>query len=581
MKQFKVAMVVQALDKFTSPMRAMGKAVGSMTDRAEQGLNSMADGAIESRAKLASLTRPLTQIARGLNRVSKNTGLNKLARQAHGAAGALGTVATRATAASAVLGGLAWGGDAIAKASAKHQAMAKALGISARELENYGAMVKGVGFEAENIADMIEEMNNKFGESKGLGEITPVTEAKDILGLNVEDLNSLNIGEQFKKVISAALDMEDHQKAVSALDILMGGESNKIVGHFLSMMKETGKSFEELYAGYDALNLATKEGLAGNKKWAAASFDLFHMLKSGVTELVGILGNELAPFVEELLPAIKEHFGSIREKAKDFAKGLPGTLKSLAKGFKSAWKESAGFRKGLMDVINWIGPGKALFGSLAAIIAGPLITSLVAMTATLVTMGVSIGATPIGWFIGIVAVLVGLAVLIVKNWGPVSGFFKKMWQDIKAAFDKGFIHGVLHVLKIFSPVWLMQKAVEKLAAWLKTTDLYKKGVEWITGFVQGIKDRFNQGISWLKEHVNGLLDIIPDWALPEGIKGQLKFETEQHTRFTSALPEGNQKMRGEIRIVADNLPPGMKIEQVQSDNMDVDIDAGYNMLGAH
>ncbi len=154
----------------------------------------------------------------------------------------------------------AFGAIATARDVARLDAYAKAVGISTDFLEHLGHSVAALGFDYEHVADMVEEMNNKIGESIGIEEITPVKEALGILGLEFEKISKMDRELQFRTVMNAALELDDSQAASAAVDILVGAESSKIT----SYLRASGKSFDELMQGYadgDAQTKQTREAL--------------------------------------------------------------------------------------------------------------------------------------------------------------------------------------------------------------------------------------------------------------------------------------------------------------------------------
>jgi hypothetical protein len=196
-------------------------------------------------------------------------------------------IAGVATAAGGLISG------AINQNTAHIESMASAIGVSGEFLEAIGDNVKALGFDFENAADLIEEMNNKLGESKGLEEITPVKEALEILNLNFKDLQKLAPEEQFRAIGNAALKLKDQQKAVSAVDILMGGEANKIFGY----MRSTGQSFDDLIDKQIAMNFQTAESRKGAVAMTKALAKLTKLFTSLTKLLAGLVGKYLAPAI--------------------------------------------------------------------------------------------------------------------------------------------------------------------------------------------------------------------------------------------------------------------------------------------
>ena len=54
--------------------------------------------------------------------------------------------------------------------------LAKSVGTTAKIAEAFGAEFKKIGLEQDHFIDLMEELNNKMGEMKGLGEFTEVEE---------------------------------------------------------------------------------------------------------------------------------------------------------------------------------------------------------------------------------------------------------------------------------------------------------------------------------------------------------------------------------------------------------------------
>jgi tape measure domain-containing protein len=72
---------------------------------------------------------------------------------------------------------------------------------------------------------------------------------------------------------------------------------------------------------------------------------------------------------------------------------------------------------------------------LGLFIGGPLLLALGGLIASIVSLGIAIGMTPIGWFIAGMAGFAAAATTLTKQWEPVSAFFVQLWKDIRAPFD--------------------------------------------------------------------------------------------------------------------------------------------------
>lgn len=207
------------------------------------------------------------------------------------------TVKTVAIAVGAAAAGVATFLSVTNRATAENKALADAVGVSASEIEALVGVLRPAGFQYENVIDLVEEMNNKIGESTGLNEpISAVADATKILGLEFSKLKQLKPEDQFYAVIDAAMQLEDQQKAVSAVDMLMGGEANKILGYLRSQNSELA----ELLDNQLKLNFLSDEGRQGALDFTNVLNNTRTAVFSMGQELAGLAGSGLADVIESL-----------------------------------------------------------------------------------------------------------------------------------------------------------------------------------------------------------------------------------------------------------------------------------------
>ncbi|MCK9241604.1 hypothetical protein, partial [Desulfocurvus sp.] len=224
--------------------------------------------------------------------------------------------------------------------TAQQTALAQALNVSADGFEAWSGIAREMGFEADHVGDLMEELNNKLGESAGLEEITPVTESLQILGLTFEELRALAPEEQFRRVAEAVKGLDDHAQAVSAADILMGGEANKFFGYLRS--REEG--LDELLARQKRLNVLSAEGRAGAQAYNEAFSRFSTVVSSTARELSGLVGGALAPVVEEWGPRLADW---VRANRTGFAQ-IGETVRGMVPAVVS-------FGRGLVAVFQGVG----------------------------------------------------------------------------------------------------------------------------------------------------------------------------------------------------------------------------------
>lgn len=217
--------------------------------------------------------------------------------------------------------------------TAQNDAQARAIGVNPETIQALGGVVKGLGFEAENVVDLFEELNNKMGESAGIEEVTAVTDALKILGLEYDHLAALKPEQQFLAIARAAQKLGDAQQASAAADILMGGEANKIIGDLV----RRGVSIDALIDKQKSLSVLTAEGRAGAQQFNVALNELQTAGGSALQEISGIIGSELSPIISTWAADLVSFFRENREQivafiqgTGDFFKELPGQLAKAA-----------------------------------------------------------------------------------------------------------------------------------------------------------------------------------------------------------------------------------------------------------
>ena len=181
--------------------------------------------------------------------------------------------------------------------------LAKSVEVSNLFLQNSGNIVKSLGFDYKNVSDLVEEMNNKIGESTALIKaglddkpMIAVRESLATLNLEFKELIKLNPEQQFTKILDAASKLDNGQDAVFAVDSLMGGEANKVLG----FIRSTGKSFSELVAIQAANNAQTEQGVKDTVKFGLAMSKITSFISNVSKAITGLVAKRLQPFIEKL-----------------------------------------------------------------------------------------------------------------------------------------------------------------------------------------------------------------------------------------------------------------------------------------
>ena len=394
------------------------------------------------------------------------------------------------------LGGVALGIDRINKSTVQMANLADTVGLSFNTVNALGGAVKGIGLNYEHITDIMEELNNKIGESKvkyadwlkedkGKGKelklVGSVDDAFKGLDFSLSDksFKNLNYEEQFKKfsglkgdkqfeiVIDTALKMKDQQKAASMVDILMGGEANKI----LSFLRKQGKSYSQFMEDKKKMIFLDEEGILGAKAYAKVSATSVSIVGSIFQQFSGIGGGFMSPLLNKFNKWLVVNKKIVKSNIKGFFTGVKSALGSVGNGIDYVYgrlKPLTNLLGITSDEANKAGEsGKKIGKSLAYIGAGlgGILALKIAIGATRIATGYATngvrlfqlgylklnavalatrGSTALSmlsfknlgkvakatskillrspWGIAIAGIALG-AVMIRKYWEPIKGFF--------------------------------------------------------------------------------------------------------------------------------------------------------------
>ena len=395
----------------------------------------------------------------------------------------ISSVANKANFASAAFLGFA---SVVNKSVTENVNLAKSVGQNVDVMQALGQESAKIGLEFENIIDLAEEMNNKIGESSGLGEqITPVKEALQIMGLQFENIEKLAPAEQFEAITNALLNMNDAQKASSAADILLGGEASKLIG----FLQAQGKSLDEIMKSYQALNYETDESREGAIKYTESVSKLWKILTSLGKYISGIFGESFYQLIDQ--------FSLLIEANKELIQlNIAETLKTVKTIIVQLW----GVLKILIDGVIWLSEQVGGFGNLMKIVFGAMIISKIwGLVGALVAVGGALTASAVGAAVlkaALIGIKLGAALLFLQDlyvWSQggdsvfgmlfgdvdevfnnvltkfdvVGGAFKKLWDGI-TNLDSSMILNSLNTISkaiiqlILAPFDLVVSAINRI-----------------------------------------------------------------------------------------------------------------------
>ncbi|EBL9830584.1 phage tail tape measure protein [Salmonella enterica] len=187
-------------------------------------------------------------------------------------------------------------------------------------------------------------------------------------------------------------------------------------------------------------------------------------------------------------------------------------------GFKMLW----GKMRGLGPLVSRLATGA---GRLGRVLGGGLLRGLMATGRAVLFIGRALLMNPIGLLITGIAVA---AYLIYRYWGPIKGFFTRLWtgienigtqiwssitgfftdrwQEIQTAFDGGLL-GIGELILNWSPLGLFTQVFSEVMSWFGVDlpkDFTDFGKNIIDGLTKGIKDKWNSVKDTFKDLTDGI-----------------------------------------------------------------------------
>jgi hypothetical protein len=163
-------------------------------------------------------------------------------------------------------------------------------------------------------------------------------------------------------------------------------------------------------------------------------------------------------------------------------------------------------------VAQFFGGWKNVLLAVGAIIAGKFLSSLFTLAGAFAKLGLAIMSTPVGWFLGAVALIGGAVYAIYKNWDGIVAYFQGLWQGVQAAFGHSWVDGILAILIDFNPVRLIAKGMNELFAYFTGIDLFEHGSRMIASLGEGFGSMFPRLSAWFGEQIDSLTGWMPNWV---------------------------------------------------------------------
>lgn len=402
--------------------------------------------------------------------------------------------------------------------------------------------------KTSSILDLIDKDGLKASQA-----IAPIAVIMDQTGMAGEAA-----GNALRKVVQAGLDLNK----VNALNKRIGRKGLKL--DFTDGKGNFG-GLDNMFAQLDKINSLTKKT------------DKINAIKS-------IFGDdaETLQVVNTLMKKGKEGYEEVQERMKRQA-NLNQRVDAQLNTLTNLWESMTGtavnglaaiggaFQGDAKRLVTWLGDIAEKFSDFAeknpAVIRGAVGVAAGFVAIKLAMLGVNfalglisktIGLSPLGIFLRVVAVAAGL---IIANWSTIGPWFSKLWQSMSETVS-GWITNVKSWWGDFHPLEIIAKQWEPVAQFFKELwDRIRPYIEPIVSGVSKIKSIAGKGMNWL----------FGDDDTPAGPAGSMNSALRPDF-MNSFTPEGA------ITVNFENAPQGMKIGNTESDGLTINSNVGYTFL---
>jgi hypothetical protein len=538
--EFPLALVIKAVDKASAPLAKLGE-------------------------KIEHLTGPARQLSDRFEKFSKIPGVKMIGERFAAVGSAVGNVGHEVGALALKL--LALGTAAgvglyhvvkgAVEAGDKLNEMAQRVGLNVDTFAalRFAAEQSDVEQEAFNAA--LDQFNKRLGEAKaGTGGLLEfLKRISPVLANQVKHAKSTESA--LSMVIDALAKVPDPAKR-AAIAAAAFGKSGLQMGQFLGQGSE---AIQKLMTQYMRL-VGSQEAFAKN------SNDLDNAMRETEMAFTGLRNAafaELFPVFKDLAEMLRDFLAEHREGIAQWARGTAKAIGDWVKG-GGIQRITDGFRKffAVVDpIVQKLGGWPVLIGGIAtAILAGPLLGSLASLAAAVVSLGLAIGFTPIGWFLLGLAAIGGAAYLLINNWSGITGFFEDLFAGLKRHFGgfKDFVAGVF--------------TLDLARAWQGIKDIFGGAQDFVATILDGLVNLMKLSLAPILAPLEWGMKLAGLGGMPElpSFRGALGAER--------AAPQAPGARDSQSKVTVDflNVPRGLKVLQERiTSGSPVDLSVGMSM----
>jgi hypothetical protein len=421
----KLAFVIEALDKATGPLSRIGRSI----DKIGEPIRRI--GALSSETAFRFGRFMGNRLQNQMGEVRER--FSKTRDAAQGLAQTFGAVSLAA-------GGVFWALKRTMDETDRSSDVAKKLGITVEMYQRLGYAAQLNGSDQETMGMSLQFLSQNMVEAINGSKEAATWFAR--VGIPLNQLKKMNVVEVFEKISDKFLKVGDAgqnaEKKIAVMKALMGRSGAEL----RQVLDQGSEGLKKFYAEADKMGAV----VSGSTADAMGDFnDNFDRMKFSIFGVMSSIAQHALPALDGLVQRFtalnsenREEWGKrLGTMIGEVVDALPGFLKALGQ-ITGALVVVATAANAFAQVFGgWenliLGISIVMGAKLAFSIYG-LGKAILTMIPTIWSLGVALMSTPLGWFLAAIAAIIGLVVLIYKNWEPIKQFFADIWGGIKSSF---------------------------------------------------------------------------------------------------------------------------------------------------
>lgn len=372
-------------------------------------------------------------------------------------------------------------------------------------------------------------------------------------GVNVSQEQMINSGNLIGKVMNGSVG------ALTKAGVSFTAEQEKIL--------KTGTESEKAAALVEVLR-KNFGGLA--QQMAQTDEGRIRQLKNAWGSVKDEVGFAVLPAVSGLVQYLSSNIPNIREK-------VTSAIEKIKPIAADLWEKTKYGAKTVGNMISWV---KDNWAWLEPVIGGVVGAIVAYKTAVSIATGVqwalnaAMNANPIGLIITAIGALIGIGVVLYKNWAQISAWFVGIWNKIKDGASwcwegiKGFFSSAG---EWFMGLW---NGIKDTAVflWEGIKNVFSAVGEWFGGVFNSARNAVYSAFSNVVGFFQNIWNTIKSMfssigtAIADGISGAFKSVINGVIRFAGKLINGFIKSINWAIDVINNIP-GVNITKLASVNL--------------